>query len=240
MMPTIKLTAMSTAPITGMVDGAARLTLFAWLSPAFPVGGFAFSHGLEWAVDRGDVRGAADLRGWLEDLLRHGTVRADAVLLSAVRRDPAAIEAINEVALALTASAERHLETAAQGTAFLVAVAAAWPLPALAALARAFEGHDLAYPVAVGAAAAAHAIPLGATLEVFVQACLSNLVSAALRLSAIGQSEGQAIIASLTPAVLDLAEWAERTSLDDLGTCAWRSDIAAMRHETLYSRLFRS
>ena len=69
---------------------------------------------------------------------------------------------------------------------------------------------------------------------------MSNLVSAALRLGVIGQSDGQATIAGLAPVVLDLAGWAESATLDDLGTCAWRSDIAAMRHETQYSRLFRS
>ncbi len=223
-----------------MAEGAARLALFAWLSPAFPVGGFAFSHGLEWAIECGDVRGVADLRAWLEDLLQHGAVRADAVLLAAVWREPDGLAAVNELALALAPSSERHLETAAQGTAFLAAVTAAWPAPALVRMARTLEGRDLAYPVAVGAAAAAHAIGLRATLETFAQATVSNLVSAALRLGAIGQSEGQAIIAGLAPAVLDLAAWAEATTLDDLGTCAWRSDIAAMRHETQYSRLFRS
>ena len=156
------------ATTTPMADPAARLALFAWLSPAFPVGGFAFSHGLEWAIDAGDVRGAADLKRWLDDLLRHGALRADAVLFAAVWRDPAAIETINALALSLTASSERLLETAAQGTAFLVAVAAAWPTPALAALVQDYDGCDLAYPVAVGAAAAAHAIPLREALEIFV------------------------------------------------------------------------
>ncbi len=223
-----------------MAERAARLALFAWLSPAFPVGGFAFSHGLEWAIEAGDVRGVADLRAWLEDLLRHGALRADAVLLAAAWREPARLEAVNELALALAPSSERHLETAAQGTAFLAAVCAAWPTAMLDRILQTFAGCDLAYPVAVGAAAAAHAIGLRDTSETFAQAGVSHLVSAALRLGIIGQSEGQAIIAGLTSAVLDLAAWAEGTTLDDLGTCAWRSDIAAMRHETQYSRLFRS
>lgn len=236
-MSTIMSTIMGTVMST---DGAARLTLFAWLSPAFPVGGFAFSHGLEWAMEAGDAADAGALERWLGDLLRHGAPRADGVLLAAVWRAPDEIAAINELALALAPSSERRLETAAQGTAFLAAVAAAWPVPGLASFARFFAGRDLAYPVAVGFAAAAHAVPLRATLELFAQAMVGNLVSAALRLGAIGQSEGQAIVARLAPAVLDLATWAEHATLDDIGTCAWRSDIAAMRHETQYSRLFRS
>ncbi len=223
-----------------ITERATRLALFAWLSPAFPVGSFAFSHGLEGAVEAADVTDGATLEAWLDDLLRHGAPRADGVLLAAARRAPAEIGSINELALALAPSSERHLETAAQGTAFLKAVTAAWPAPGLVALERDLEGRDLAYPVAVGVAAAAHALPVRDVLEIFTLATVSNLVSAALRLGAIGQSHGQAIVARLAPSVLDLAAWAERATLDDIGTCAWRSDIAAMRHETQYSRLFRS
>ncbi len=218
---------------------ALPLALFAWLSPSFPVGGFAFSHGLEWAVEAGDIRDAAELRGWLDGLLRFGSLRADAVLLAAGHRDPDGVGAMNELALALAPSAERRLETAAQGTAFLAAVTAAWPAPhpALAWLAQLDEA---AYPVAVGVAAAAHALPLRATLELFALAAVSNLVSAAVRLGPIGQTDAQATIAALIPAIADLAAWAQTATPADLGTCAWRSDIAAMRHETQYSRLFRS
>ena len=225
---------------TMRTDGVARLALHAWLSPAFPVGGFAFSHGLEWAIEAGDVVDAASLEAWLGDLLRFGAPRADAVMLAEAWRVAPGISAINDLALALTPSAERHLETAAQGTAFLVAVAAAWPHATLATLSRDFAGQDVAYPVAVGAAAAVHAVNLRATLELFTQAGISNLISAALRLGIIGQTAGQAMVASLTPIVLDLAAWAEQAAPDAIGTCALRSDIAAMRHETQYSRLFRS
>ena len=240
-MPTAMAMQMGTGMGTTMsTDGAARLALFVWLSPAFPVGAFAFSHGLEWAMEAGDLGDAGALEEWLGDLLRHGAPRADGVLLAAAWREPTEIASINELALALGSSHERHLETAAQGTAFLSAVAAAWPAPGLVALTRTFEGRDLAYPAAVGVAAAAHALPMRATLEVFTLATIGNLISAALRLGVIGQSEGQAIVARLTPTVLELATWAEHATLDGIGTCAWRSDIAAMRHETQYSRLFRS
>lgn len=221
-------------------DGEARLALQAWLSPAFPVGGFAFSHGLEQAVEACDIADAASLAEWLADLLDHGGPRADAVLLAAALREGADIEAINELALALAPSAERHLETAAQGSAFLVAVAAGWTVPTLVATARDFADRDLAYPVAIAIAAAAHAVPLRATLDVFLQAQMLASISAALRLGTIGQTAGLTIAAGLAPRILDCAAWAERTTLDDIGTCALRSDIAAMRHETQYSRLFRS
>ncbi len=223
----------------GQIEAPA-LKLFAWLSPSFPVGSFAFSHGLEWAVDAGDIREATDLRSWLDDLLHQGAMRADAVLLAATWRDPACVLPVNELALALAPSAERRLETSAQGNAFLAAVLAAWPTPLLERLRDALEDGDIAYPVALGLAAAAHHVPLRATLEASALATIANLISAALRLGVIGQSEGQRSIAHFLPTIGRLAGWAETAGLEDLGTCAWRSDLAAMRHETQYSRLFRS
>jgi urease accessory protein len=218
------------------------LPLMLWLSPAFPVGAFAYSHGLEWAVEAGDVSDARSLGGWLVDLLTFGAPRADAVLFAAAFRAaeagdwPALIET-NELAVALTGSAERRLETSAQGLAFVAAARSAWdcePLRALAAEER------VAYPVAVAAAAGGHGLPLEASLEAFVLALLANLVSAAVRLGPIGQTAGQKILAALLPRVRALAREAAGSSLADLGACAFRSDIAAMRHETQYSRLFRS
>ncbi len=206
------------------------------------MGAFAYSHGLEWAVDSGVVRGAADLRVWLGDLLRHGSLRADTVLLAAAwrARDAGEACAVNELALALAPSRERRLETAAQGTAFLEAVRPAWPAAAIERFAAALSDGEAAYPVAVGVVARAHAMALRPTLDAFAFAACAALVSAALRLGAIGQSEGQAIIAALCPALDELAAWAATSSLADCGTASWGADIASMRHETQYSRLFRS
>ncbi len=221
------------------------LPLFAWLSPAFPVGAYAYSHGLETAVEDGDVHDAATCAAWITDLVAGGSIRADCVLLAAAwaADDSSAMDdarAINELALALAPSAERRLETGGQGTAFLLAVAAAWPAPAVARFAAALGDGEAAYPVAVGVAARAHDLPLRATLGAFALAAVGNLVSAVLRLGPIGQSEAQAITARLCPALDALADWATGSTLADLGTATWRADVASMRHETQYSRLFRS
>lgn len=227
-------------PLTRMVEDLAQIKLMTWLSPAFPVGAFAFSQGLEWAVESGALADAADLGGWIEDALRQGAPRADSVLLAAAWRAPGDAIPLNELAHALAPSRERHLETAAQGSAFLSAVSAAWPAPDLAGLDALFAEKDIAYPVAVGLAARAHALALGPTLEAFLLALVANLVSAALRLGLVGQSQAQTVLAQASPMVAALARWACDSTLDDIGTCAWRADIASMRHETQYSRLFRS
>ena len=144
----------------------------------------------------------------------------------------------NELALALAPCAERYLETTAQGNAFVKAVAQAWPCRSLRSLAN--DTADIAYPIALGAVAAENSIDLTATLAAFTLAFQGSLVSAALRLGTIGQSEALTLTAGLLPSLQALAQFAARASLADLGSCAFRADIASMRHETQYSRLFRS
>ena len=216
------------------------LPLYIWISPGFPVGGFAYSHGLEWAAEAGHVRDAASLKAWLEDILAHGAARNDAVLAALAWRavsgaDASALRDVNALAVALANSRERRLETVTQGKAFLTIIRDAWPLPE-----PLFGDGDVAYPCAFGAAAAAHGCPLAPTLEAMLLGFVSNLVSAALRLSVIGQTDGQRIIAALLPQLRAFAQRAEDSGPDDLGGCALRSDMAALYHETQYSRLFRS
>ena len=225
-------------------DATAALPLLLWLSPAFPVGSYAYSHGLEWAVEAGDVRDAATLAAWLEDLLSCGAPRSDAVLFCCAHRagganDWRGLDDINDLAIALCGSAERRLETLAQGAAFLAAMRAAWTCEAFAHWPQAPEA-PVAYPIAVAFAAAGHGLSLEASLPTYLLAFQANLVSAAIRLGAIGQTDGQRILAHLTPLVRRQATALDGATLDDLGSCALRSDIAAMRHETQYSRLFRS
>jgi urease accessory protein len=194
-------------------------------------------------VEAGTVKDAAMLAAWIEDVLVHGAGRSDAILLAAAWRatevrDAPALEQVVELAAALAPSAERRLETLAQGTAFLAATLAAWPKPELEALAA--GGREIAYPVAVGAAAAAHGLPLPETAHAFVQAFAANLVSAGIRLIPLGQSDGLRVVARLEPLVAQVAAEALAATLDDVGGVAVAADIASMRHETQYTRLFRS
>jgi urease accessory protein len=245
--PTPAIIIMATAPIMDTAatetDGGSLLPLLIWLSPSFPVGAFAYSHGLEWAVEASDIVDARSLESWLIDLLELGAPRSDAILFSVAFRSaaasdwPALMEA-NGLAVALAASAERRLETTAQGTAFVAAARAAWDCEPLRRLDE--QDKRIAYPIAVAAAAGGHGLMLEASLAAFSLAQTANLVSAVVRLGPIGQTDGQKILASLLPRIRTLAREAGHASLADLGQAAFRSDIAAMRHESQYSRLFRS
>ena len=213
------------------------LRLLAWLSPAFPVGSFSYSHGLESAVAEGLVSDATALRDWIEALIRRGSGWNDAVLLAEAARLAHAdgdLAAVAELAEALAGSAERHRESQLQGAAFLRA-ASAWDHGILGRLPP-----DCAYCVAIGAVSGHHGVPIAPALEAFLQAFATNLVQAAIRLGVLGQEAAVACIAALEDTIIDVARCAARSTLDDIGGCTFVSDVAAMRHEVQYSRLFRS
>ena len=223
--------------LAGAGNPQSLIRLMTWLSPAFPVGGFAYSGGLEAAVVEGHVSGSGELAVWLETLLVSGTLRNDAILLAEAHRafdQPDRLSEVASLAAALAGSAERHQEAVRQGDAFLAA-ASAWPQPVLALL-----GANTAYGVAVGAIAAANGVSLGETLVAFLQAQCGQLVSAAIRLGIIGQTQGVAIVARLEPAILGQAEQVRALGLGDLGSATVIADILSMRHEVQYSRLFQS
>jgi urease accessory protein len=218
--------------------------LLIWLSPTFPVGAYAYSHGLELAVARNLIVGRAGLEAWLRILLLQGSGRTDMLLLSAAwsavtKHRFEELAEINALALALQPSAERYLETSQQGGSFVAAVEAAWPCAAMEAL-RSCCPEAVAYPVAVSAASAGHGMARMSVLRAFAMAFLQNLVSAAIRLSVIGQTDGQRVLAALMPDVETAAVLADRGGLDELGGAAFSSDLASLEHETLYTRVFRS
>ena len=226
-----------TITMTEALSNPALLRLMNWMSPSFPVGAFAYSHGLERAVHDGMVANAAQLEDWLCDLITIGSAWNDAVLLAESWRrgaDGRKLDELAELAGALAGSSERHLETVKQGTAFLEA-AAAWPSPVLGRL-----GPQCPLPVAVGALAGAHRIPLAAALSSYLHAFAANLVQAGLRLMALGQKDGVSVLAALEATIVRTADRAAATTLDDLGGATILAEIAAMNHETQYSRIFRS
>lgn len=210
-------------------ETAARLVLVQWLSPGFPVSGYAYSHGLEAAMISGAVAGADSLRRWLADVLAFGSGRADAILLArALKGDDPGI--LSDMAAALAASRERLAETMDQGAAFVATVNAV----------RGFGLPPLAYPVAVGAAARGLGLDAAEVAALYLHAFAANLVQAAVRFLPLGQTEGQAVLAGLHPVILQVAREAAGADLSDLGGAALGSDLAAMRHETLDVRIFRT
>jgi urease accessory protein len=226
---------------------AGLLELLAWFSPAMPVGAYSYSHGLEYAIEAGLVAGARQLRAYVTSALSHGAGRVDAILLASAYRASvggigSALDEVVELGAALRGTRELALESRAQGRALLITLKQAWPAPALdelEALCRRLEVEP-PYACVAGIAAAAHRLPLEATLLAFLHAFVANLVSAGLRLIPLGQTDGQRITAALAPTIQAVADEASRASLDDLGTATPLIDWCSMRHETQRTRLFRS
>jgi urease accessory protein len=225
-------------------EAATLYRLMTWLSPSFPVGAFSYSSGIEWAVEAGDVTDAASLRQWLAAMLTDGAGICDGIFLAHTHRaassgDDARLAEIAELASAFVPSRERHLETTAQGRAFMEIARAAWHTPKTDRLIDACKT-AIVYPVAVGLVGVAHAIPLAPTVHAFLHAVTSNWISAGARLVPLGQTDSQRLLAQLESVVADTAGRALAASLDDLGSATFRADLASMRHETQYTRLFRS
>jgi urease accessory protein len=225
-------------------EAAALYRLMTWLSPAFPVGAFSYSSGIEWAVEAGDIADAGSLADWLAAMLADGSGFCDGVFLAhshraASRHDHDALREIAELAAAFVPSRERQLETSSQGRAFVDIARSAWNCDGLAGMVSACGG-AIVYPVAVGVVSAAHAIPLPATMHAFLHALVSNWISAGARLVPLGQTDSQRVLAQLEPVVVATAGRAQHAGLDDLGSATFRADLASLRHETQYTRLFRS
>ncbi len=228
----------------GALAPAALFRLMAWLSPAFPVGAFSYSSGIEWVVECGDITDEKALQQWLGVMLCEGGGYCDAVLFAHAYRassnsDDKALHDVAELAAAFAPSKERHLETTAQGNAFVEAARAAWGCAAIDRLKDVWDG-PVAYPVGVAVTAAGHDIALEPALAAYLQALAANWVSAGVRLIPLGQTQGLRVVAALEPAVAATAKRALGATLDDIGSAAFRADLASARHETQYTRLFRS
>lgn len=214
---------------TTMPDPTAPLSLMQWLSPAFPTGAFAYSHGLEQAVAAGEIVDAAGFAIWLGDVLAHGAGWSDAVLLACGLRggDLGALDALGR---AMAGSAERLRETAEQGAAFTLAQAG-------------LRGEELPariLPVALAEAARGLGLPVAQVIALFLHSFASNLVSAAIRLVPLGQVAGQRVLSGLHETIAVIAERAAEAELTDLSLSAFRAEVSAMQHETLDVRLFKT
>jgi urease accessory protein len=229
------------------ISGTALLKLLAWLSPSFPVGAYSYSHGIEYAVEVGLVRDSSSLRDWLETLLCYGTAQIDAVLLarcfeSAVKGDDAQLLALIELGDALRGSKEMVLESRSQGMAFWKMLIKTWPAAEFDHWQKLLEqaSCQLAYPLAVALAAAAHRLPLKVVVQGFLHGVSANLISAGVRLVPLGQSAGQLVTAELEEIVLIATTKALGTAIDAIGSATPMVDWTSMSHETQYTRLFRS
>ena len=224
---------------TAITTTDALLRLLTWLSPTFPTGAFAYSHGLEWAVEQGAVSDLASLVVWVADLLACGSGWSDAVLFRHAwnASDLVSLRRVGDVGLALAPSRERYEETSAQGAAFIRAVSVWDVLPP-----DMVDNPDQLWPLPVVIAAALHSTTLDeeAALVASLHGFVANLVSAAVRLVPLGQTDGLRAVAALESRIAMACTRSLGATLDDIGSFCMVSDLASMLHETQATRLFRT
>ena len=205
------------------------MTVMQWMSPAFPIGAFAYSHGLEWAIDKDHVSNGEKLQKWITDLLEYGSLRTDAIFISLILRGHD-VRKMNELSMALCPAGERLLETKLQGSAFAKVIEDVWQQ----------DIGELSLPIAVALAAKNQSIEQDLILPAYLHAFCSNLISAAIRLIPIGQTEGQRIMLELYTTISDLVQTVSESEIDDLNSACFFSDVSAMEHEYLQPRIFKT
>ena len=205
------------------------ITVMQWLSPAFPIGGFAYSHGLEWAINKGYVSNREELQKWVSDLLEYGSLKNDAILIKLVLKgsDP---KEINEIAIALCQANERLSETQLQGGAFCKIMREVWSV----------EMDELTLPIALALAAKNESIDQNLVVPAYLHSFCSNLISVAMQLIPIGQTDGQKTLRELSPLISDSVRAVAKSNKDDLGSACFLSDVSAMQHEYLQPRVFKT
>jgi urease accessory protein len=223
------------------------LRLQSWLSPAFPIGSYSYSHGLEWAVEAEHVQDRRSLVDWLEADLSYGSGRNEAIFFReawrcATEDDCAKLCELAELAAAFRGSSEFALESSQQGAACLATLRRVWPDRLLDWLSEILGERDIrpTFSVVLGIRSARQGIPVSLALPAFLQNYIANLVTAGVRLIPLGQTEGQAALLELEEPVLATSAQTKRSTLADLGSAAFMVDLASMEHETQYTRLFRS
>jgi len=231
-----------------LVVEAVLYDLLSWMSPSYPIGAFAHSSGLEWAVEAGHAVNRTSAEQWIGTMIEHGPIRSDAVMFVHAHRAVRSGDADRFIQVAILSAAmltshERRLESTAQGAAFRRIATSTADAPALALL-NGFDDDELSYPIAVACLTAAHGIGLESALTAFIHGITANLVSAAQRLIPLGQTDGQLILRALRERVF--AAVVEATAIDDsdpfdqIGSASLYADLACMAHETQYTRLFRT
>jgi urease accessory protein len=229
-MAMITITVMITAMVTNNQPVDDLLALTQWLSPAFPVGSYAYSHGLDWFVSEGKITDSVGFAAWLDAILRFGSGRSDTILLSLAHRAAEPVELLGDTAGALAAGKERWTETWAQGRAFMLATNAILGTKHAA----------MPLPVAVGVQARSLYLPTSTVAALYLQAFASNLAIIAARIVPIGQTDAQRLLAGVQPLISTIAGESATSGLDDLASAVPGADLASLLHETQTVRLFLS
>lgn len=214
-------------------------------SPALPVGAYTYSQGLEWAVESGVIRDETSAGLWIADLLEHGIGRYEAPLLAALMAawsagDTQEIACLNAEFLASRESAELRAETVQMGFSMrrLLRDLRDDSLVGVASVVETLP--EAAFPtVWAGIAAAWHIAP-EAALTAYLWSWAENQVMAALKAVPLGQAAGQRLLADLGGKIPDAAVNAKNRPKTTWSNFMPAFAIACARHETQYSRLFRS
>tara|TARA_B100001248_G_scaffold129623_1_gene97190 strand:- start:147 stop:860 length:714 start_codon:yes stop_codon:yes gene_type:complete len=219
-------------------------TVLTWFSPSYPIGSYAYSHGLEYAVEEGLVKDPQTLLGWIRDLLFFGTGYNDSIIINSIYDSVAndncvEFDYISQIANAIKPTKEIALESYQQGVSFKNILMDVYSNSNLTFYLNRLDD-CITYPSVVGVAGGIFEVEKKLLLHSYLHAFTSNILSAALRIMPIGQTEIQKIIFQMKGNVEEMTNKSLGLSLSDLGSSVFISDWASSKHQNQYTRLFRS
>lgn len=224
-----------------MLENLALLRLMHLISPTLPIGSFTYSQGIEWAVEAAWIQEVNQLEAWLSSQLQANITQLELPLLkrmyaALIEHDLASLEHWIAIANANRETAELLLEEKNRGRA-LTDLLIALEIPEAVGLKPLLSQSQ----VAAFALASVHwQIPIEQAAYGYAWSWLENLVLAAVKIIPLGQTQGQKTLQHMTPQLLQAVEQGLQIVDENIGASLFALAIASSRHETQYTRLFRS
>ena len=196
-----------------------------WFSSSFPIGSYAYSHGLEALIDNKKIKNKDDVKEFLDALLFYGTLRNDYIFMKSVYKG----EEINELILASASSKERQIEMIDMGNSFRKIMKDSWELSL---------PENTSFIYCLAKAGLHFNINFDDLIKFYLQSFISNLINVCVKHIPMSQKDGQSLNVIFINQIQEFLSHSDKLTLKDIGTTFFIGDIFAIKHENLDSRIY--
>ena len=196
-----------------------------WFSSSFPIGSYAYSHGLEALIDDKKIKNKDDVNEFLDALLFYGTLRNDYIFMKSIYKG----EEINELILASASSKERKIEMIDMGNSFRKIMKDSWELSL---------PENTSFIYCLAKAGLHFDIKFDDLIKFYLQSFISNLINVCVKHIPMSQKDGQSLNVIFINQIQEFLSHSDKLTLKDIGTTFFIGDIFAIKHEYLDSRIY--
>ncbi len=196
-----------------------------WFSSSFPVGSYAYSHGLEAIIDNKLINNKNDVEEFLNALLFNGTLRNEYIFIKSIYEG----KEINNLILSSASSKERQIEMVDMGNSFRKIMKQSWD----------FElAENTAFTYCLTKAAIHFNIKFDYLIKFYLQSFISNLINVCVKHIPISQKDGQKLNVIFINQIQDFLQKSEKLNLEDIGSTFFIGDLFSIKHENLETRIY--